>query len=147
MTSVDFSSDESYVLTASTDGTAKLWPLADAEVHLRRPTVVLRDPHEDAPDVTTARISPTNPRQVVFGTRGGWVVLWEWDKGRGKIVLSEKLEGPVNATTTLVYYLYEEGFVGFNAGRAGVAAVVLFVAMLAITLVQMRYTERSVHYA
>jgi ABC-type sugar transport system permease subunit len=55
--------------------------------------------------------------------------------------------GPVNATTTLVYYLYEEGFVGFNAGRAGVAAVVLFIAMLAITLVQMRYTERSVHYS
>jgi multiple sugar transport system permease protein/sn-glycerol 3-phosphate transport system permease protein len=55
--------------------------------------------------------------------------------------------GPVNATTTLVYYLYQEGFVGFNAGRAGVAAVVLFLAMLAFTLVQMRYTERSVNYA
>lgn len=55
--------------------------------------------------------------------------------------------GPVNATTTLVYYLYEEGFVGFNAGRAGVAAVALFGMMLAITLVQMRYTERSVHYS
>ncbi len=55
--------------------------------------------------------------------------------------------GPVNATTTLIYYLYEEGFVGFNAGRAGVAAVVLFLAMFAFTLVQMRYSERSVHYA
>ncbi|GIV78216.1 MAG: glycerol-3-phosphate ABC transporter permease [Litorilinea sp.] len=55
--------------------------------------------------------------------------------------------GPVNATTTLIYYLYEEGFVGFNAGRAGVAAVVLFLAMFVFTLVQMRYSERSVHYA
>jgi multiple sugar transport system permease protein/sn-glycerol 3-phosphate transport system permease protein len=55
--------------------------------------------------------------------------------------------GPVTATTTLIYYLYQEGFVGFNAGRAGVAAVVLFGVMLAFTLVQMRYTERSVHYA
>lgn len=55
--------------------------------------------------------------------------------------------GPVDATTTLIYYLYQEGFVGFNAGRAGVAAVVLFVAMLAFTIVQMRYSERSVHYA
>jgi ABC-type sugar transport system permease subunit len=55
--------------------------------------------------------------------------------------------GPVDATTTLIYYLYQEGFVGFNAGRAGVAAVVLFLAMLAFTLVQMRYTERKVHYA
>lgn len=55
--------------------------------------------------------------------------------------------GPVDATTTLIYYLYQEGFVGFNAGRAGVAAVVLFLAMLAFTLVQMRFSERSVHYA
>jgi multiple sugar transport system permease protein/sn-glycerol 3-phosphate transport system permease protein len=55
--------------------------------------------------------------------------------------------GPVDATTTLIYYLYQEGFVGFNAGRAGVTAVVLFLMMLAITLVQMRYTERSVNYA
>ncbi|MEZ4831369.1 MAG: hypothetical protein R2873_05065 [Caldilineaceae bacterium] len=55
--------------------------------------------------------------------------------------------GPVNATTTLVYYLYEEGFVAFNAGRAGVASVVLFVMMLAITIVQMRYSERNVNYA
>ena len=55
--------------------------------------------------------------------------------------------GPVDATTTLIYYLYQEGFVGFNAGRAGVAGVVLFVAMLAFTIVQMRYTERNVNYA
>ncbi len=54
--------------------------------------------------------------------------------------------GPVNATTTLIYYLYQEGFVGFNAGRAGVAAMVLFGSMLALTLVQMRYSERSVNY-
>ena len=55
--------------------------------------------------------------------------------------------GPVDATKTLVYYLYQEGFVGFNAGRAGVAAVVLFVAMLIFTIVQMRTSERSVHYS
>ncbi|MCB0098419.1 MAG: sugar ABC transporter permease [Caldilineaceae bacterium] len=55
--------------------------------------------------------------------------------------------GPVDATTTLIYFLYQEGFVGFNAGRAGVAAVVLFVAMLIFTIVQMRYSEESVHYA
>lgn len=55
--------------------------------------------------------------------------------------------GPVNATTTLVYYLYQEGFVGFNAGRAGVASVLLFVIMLIFTVVQMRTSERSVHYS
>ncbi|HRJ41958.1 MAG: sugar ABC transporter permease [Caldilineaceae bacterium] len=55
--------------------------------------------------------------------------------------------GPVDATTTLIYYLYQEGFVAFNAGRAGVASVVLFVSMLAFTIVQMQTSERSVHYA
>lgn len=55
--------------------------------------------------------------------------------------------GPVEATTTLIYYLYQEGFVGFNAGRAGVAAVVLFATMLIFTIVQMRYSEETVHYA
>lgn len=54
--------------------------------------------------------------------------------------------GPVNATTTLVYYLYEEGFVAFNAGRAGVASVILFALMFVFTLVQMRYEDRSVYY-
>ncbi len=55
--------------------------------------------------------------------------------------------GPINSTTTLIYYLYEQGFVGFNAGRAGVSAVVLFVAMLIFTAVQMRTSERSVNYS
>jgi len=55
--------------------------------------------------------------------------------------------GPVDATTTLIYYLYQEGFVAFNAGRAGVASVVLFATMLAFTVVQMRTSERSVHYS
>lgn len=55
--------------------------------------------------------------------------------------------GPVDATTTLIYYLYQEGFVAFNAGRAGVASVVLFLTMLAFTIVQMQTSERSVHYS
>ena len=55
--------------------------------------------------------------------------------------------GPVDATSTLVYYLYEEGFVGFRAGRAGVAAVIQFVVLFIITLVQLRYIERRVTYA
>jgi ABC-type sugar transport system permease subunit len=55
--------------------------------------------------------------------------------------------GPINATNTLIYYLYEQGFVGFKAGRAGVAAVVLFVNLLIITVVQLRYMERRVTYS
>jgi multiple sugar transport system permease protein/sn-glycerol 3-phosphate transport system permease protein len=54
--------------------------------------------------------------------------------------------GPVDATNILVYYIYEQGFVAFNAGRAGAASMVLFVIMLAITLIQLRFSERKVHY-
>ncbi len=54
--------------------------------------------------------------------------------------------GPVDATNTLVYYIYDEGFVAFNAGRASASAVVLFVLMLAVTITQMRLQERNVHY-
>lgn len=52
--------------------------------------------------------------------------------------------GPVDSTTTLIFYLYQEGFVAFNAGRAGVASVVLFLSMVLFTLVQMRYADRNV---
>jgi multiple sugar transport system permease protein/sn-glycerol 3-phosphate transport system permease protein len=54
--------------------------------------------------------------------------------------------GPVDATNTLIYYIYDEGFVAYNVGRASAAAVVLFVIMLTITLVQLRFQERRVHY-
>jgi multiple sugar transport system permease protein/sn-glycerol 3-phosphate transport system permease protein len=55
--------------------------------------------------------------------------------------------GPIESTTTLIFYLYQQGFVAFNAGRAGVSSVILFIAMLIFTIVQMRTSERSVHYS
>jgi len=54
--------------------------------------------------------------------------------------------GPVDATTTLIYHLYELGFVSYDAGEAGVVAVVLFSLMLIVTLIQLRYLERRVAY-
>ncbi|MBA2278340.1 MAG: sugar ABC transporter permease [Chloroflexia bacterium] len=55
--------------------------------------------------------------------------------------------GPVDATNTLVYYVWDEAFQRSNAGRAAAAALVLFVLMMVVTLVQLRYSERKVHYA
>jgi multiple sugar transport system permease protein/sn-glycerol 3-phosphate transport system permease protein len=55
--------------------------------------------------------------------------------------------GPVLATTTLIYQLYYEGFVGFHAGIAAVYALILFGLMLTLTLAQFRYVERRIHYA
>src|SRR5579884_33234 len=54
--------------------------------------------------------------------------------------------GPVDSTNTLIYHLYEEGFVAFHAGRAAAIAMVLFVLMLVVTIFQLRVVERRVHY-
>lgn len=54
--------------------------------------------------------------------------------------------GPVDATNTLIYHLYEEGFVAFHAGRAAAIAMILFILMLVVTIFQLRYFERRVHY-
>jgi ABC-type sugar transport system permease subunit len=55
--------------------------------------------------------------------------------------------GPINATNTLIYRLYELGFVSFNAGQAGVVAMILFSIMLVLTIIQIRLGERRVHYS
>jgi multiple sugar transport system permease protein/sn-glycerol 3-phosphate transport system permease protein len=55
--------------------------------------------------------------------------------------------GPVIATTTLLYAYYTEAFLAFHAGNAAVYVMVLFVLMLLLTIVQMRYLERKVTYS
>jgi sn-glycerol 3-phosphate transport system permease protein len=55
--------------------------------------------------------------------------------------------GPIGSTTTLMYSIYEESFVNGRAGYASAVATVLFVLLLAMTAVQMRYVQRKVHYS
>lgn len=55
--------------------------------------------------------------------------------------------GPVIATTTLLYEYYNQAFVGFHAGSAAVYAITLFVLMLILTIIQLRYVERRVTYS
>lgn len=54
--------------------------------------------------------------------------------------------GPVIATTTLLYEYYNQAFVGFHAGNAAVYGMTLFVLMLVLTIIQLRYVERRVTY-
>jgi sn-glycerol 3-phosphate transport system permease protein len=55
--------------------------------------------------------------------------------------------GPAFGSTTLVYYVYDQSFgQGANFGRAAAAAIVLFIAMLIVTIIQVRFTEKKVHY-
>jgi ABC-type sugar transport system permease subunit len=54
--------------------------------------------------------------------------------------------GPGDATTTLSWFIYQEAFQAFDAGRAGAAAIIMFVILLLITAAQARFLERRVHY-
>lgn len=55
--------------------------------------------------------------------------------------------GPLGSTTTLMYSVYQESFVNGRAGYASAVATVLFLVLLAVTAVQMRFVQRKVHYA
>ena len=54
--------------------------------------------------------------------------------------------GPLNATTVLVYYLYEQAFVNFNFGYASAIAYFLFLIIIVITAIQFRVGRRFTYY-
>jgi multiple sugar transport system permease protein len=54
--------------------------------------------------------------------------------------------GPGNATTTMVVYLYEQGFQFYNLGLASAIAWILFIIILIITIIQFIGQRRWVHY-
>ncbi len=55
--------------------------------------------------------------------------------------------GPEDSTKVLVYYLFDKGFTPpASLGRASAVALVLFVIILTLTLVQRRVAEKRVHY-
>ena len=54
--------------------------------------------------------------------------------------------GPGNATTTMVVYLYEQGFQFYKLGLASAIAWVLFVIILVITIFHFIGQKRWVHY-
>jgi multiple sugar transport system permease protein len=54
--------------------------------------------------------------------------------------------GPLQATTVVVYYLYEQAFRFFAAGYGAAIAYVLFVSILLLTLLQLWIGRRRVHY-
>jgi sn-glycerol 3-phosphate transport system permease protein len=55
--------------------------------------------------------------------------------------------GPLDSTKTMVYQIYEEGFVNFRVGTASTIAGLLFLLLLAITALQVLFLERKVHYS
>jgi len=54
--------------------------------------------------------------------------------------------GPLNATTVLVYYLYNQAFQQFNFGYASAIAYFLFLVIIVVTVIQFRVGRRFTYY-
>ena len=54
--------------------------------------------------------------------------------------------GPGTATTTLVYYLYQQGFQNYSMGYASSIAWALFLLIMALTALQFTSQRKWVHY-
>jgi multiple sugar transport system permease protein len=54
--------------------------------------------------------------------------------------------GPGDASRTLVLYIYEQAFQNFRMGYASAIAMILFIIILGLTLLQFRLSRRWVHY-
>lgn len=54
--------------------------------------------------------------------------------------------GPGFRTTTLIFKVYQDGFVGMDPGSSSAQSVLLMLVVIGLTLLQFRYLERKVHY-
>lgn len=54
--------------------------------------------------------------------------------------------GPNNATNLIVYSIYQQAFSYGHFGFASAQAIVLFIVILIVTIIQFRVGERKVHY-
>jgi multiple sugar transport system permease protein len=88
--------------------------------------------------ITLPLLSPTTFFVLVISIIGSFQVF--------ELVLVMTKAGPANATNTLVYYIYQNGFQFYQMGYASAAAMVLFLIVLAFTLVQYKLQHRWVHY-
>ena len=50
--------------------------------------------------------------------------------------------GPARSTVTVLYFMFEEGFKWWNLGSGAAVAFILFLCILAVTLVQLRIARR-----
>jgi sn-glycerol 3-phosphate transport system permease protein len=54
--------------------------------------------------------------------------------------------GPGKATTTLMYKVYEDGFLGMDFGIAAAQSVLLMLIVMGLTRIQFKYLDNKVHY-
>ena len=54
--------------------------------------------------------------------------------------------GPGQATTIMVYKVFNDGFIGLDLGSSAAQSVILMILVISLTLLQFRYIERKVQY-
>jgi sn-glycerol 3-phosphate transport system permease protein len=54
--------------------------------------------------------------------------------------------GPIQATTTLVFKVYQEGTQALDLGSSAAQSVILMAIVILLTMIQFRYVERKVQY-
>lgn len=54
--------------------------------------------------------------------------------------------GPSQSTNLIVYSIYREAFINYQFGTASAQAVILFIIILVVTILQFKLGERKVHY-
>lgn len=54
--------------------------------------------------------------------------------------------GPSASTNLIVYSIYREAFINYQFGTASAQAVILFIIILVVTILQFKLGERRVHY-
>jgi sn-glycerol 3-phosphate transport system permease protein len=89
--------------------------------------------------VTLPLLSPTIFFAVVVGSIFAFQTFGQID------LLTQG--GPIKKTNVLTYFIYTELREQKNPGKAAVLAIALFVITMVLTLLQLRFLERRVHYA
>jgi ABC-type sugar transport system permease subunit len=90
-------------------------------------------------NVTLPLLSPTIFFAVVVGSIFAFQTFGQID------LLTQG--GPLKKTNVLTYFIYSELREQKNPGKAAVLAIALFVITMILTLLQLRFLERRVHYA
>ncbi len=90
--------------------------------------------------VTLPLMTPTIFFTVIMGIIGTFQVF------SSIFVLTDGMGGPVNSTLVYLIYLYRNAFSFFRMGYSSAMAWVLFVIILALTLINFRFAKYWVHY-
>lgn len=79
-------------------------------------------------------VAPTTAFLVVTGILGALQVFTQ--------VYTLTQGGPLQSTTTAIFWIYQQGFLFFHGGLATAASMLLFVFGMVVTLIQLRFLNR-----